>query len=119
MPKKVNIQLYKDDIITKESPNIKAHFSTNGNVINFVDDVLTKVTINKDELSFERIGNDYHFILKIGKDENLCTYKLIKKDMLFNINCSYARFKHNKNVIEIIYKIETDEAENKVIISKI
>lgn len=114
----INVSLYKNDDLLKKNENIKATYNEQNNTISYKDEVLTKIILNKDNLIFKRSNDEYEFILKIHNKKHNCTYKLKQENIIFDIKVYNASYKINDNQIEIKYKIETDEAQNKIIIVK-
>ena len=113
----IDLTLYANDKKIKENKNIKTHYNKKDKTLSFMDDVLTKINIKKDELIFKRICEEYEFCLKI-KEENECYFTLKNEKKTFAVSVDKAVFNLDENSIIINYKIETDEDEKKVIIVK-
>lgn len=112
---KLDIFLYKGDILVKEGKNLEVEY--NNNTYCFLFDVLTQIEQNNDNLILKRMDDDYEFTLHI-KDESLCNIFLKKENVSFNINVENASYNQENDKLIIKYKIETDDEENKVIIVK-
>ena len=113
----IDLTLYANDKKIKENKNIKMHYNKKDKALSFMDDVLTKINIEEDELIFKRICDEYEFCLKI-KEENECYFTLKNEEKTFAISVDKAVFSIDENGIIINYKIKTDEEEKKVIIVK-
>ena len=113
----IDIELYKDNDLVKKTTNIQVTKLNDKNAFMFEDEVLTKLDYNDNYLELIRESDEYQFSLRIGVSPN-CSYILKNEDMVFNIKCDYSTYKITDRTIEITYKIETDDKENKVIILK-
>ena len=113
----IEVTLFKDDVKVYENKNVKGQYNKADQTLTYWDEVLTKITINEQELIFARIDDEYKFSLKIGQT-NSCDIYLQKEDLLLNIEVEKALYNRGENYIEIIYKIESDDALNKVVIVK-
>lgn len=65
---------------------------------------------------FIRENEDFQFLLDIKN--KICTIHLIKEDMTFNILVDFCELKELHNQIILEYIIESDDAKNKLVITK-
>lgn len=112
----IDIELYKNNNLYLKKTNVTAKY--NNNIIDYKDDVNTKIEITDKNILFQRSNDEYEFKLLLNQDNNTCTYKLKKEDIIFDIKVNYATSKIDENTLEIIYDIETDDTLNKLIIVK-
>ncbi len=111
------VTLYKDDEKVYENKNIQVKYNKLANTISYMDDVLTKIIFENQALIFKRIDDEYEFSLEI-RENNLCNIYLKKEDITLDIEVEKAHYKREKDYLEIVYKIESDDALNKVVIVK-
>ena len=114
---KASITLYKDEEKVYENKKVKVKYNKSDNIISYFDEVLTKIIWEKEGLIFKRTNEEYEFSLEI-KEENNCNIYLKKENIQVDIEVEKATYKKAENYLEIEYKIETDDATNKVIIVK-
>lgn len=112
----IDIELYKNNNLYLKKTNVTAKY--NKNIIEYIDDVNTKIEITDKNILFQRSNDEYEFKLLLNQDNNTCTYKLKKEDIIFDIKVNSATYKIDENTLEIIYDIETDATLNKLIIVK-
>ncbi len=117
MLQKASITLYKDEEKVYENKKVKVKYNKSDNIISYFDEVLTKIIWEKEGLIFKRTNEEYEFSLEI-KEENNCNIYLKKENIQVDIEVEKATYKKAENYLEIEYKIETDDATNKVIIVK-
>lgn len=113
----IDIELYKNNNLYLKKTNVTAKYNNN-NIIEYIDDVNTKIEITDKNILFQRSNDEYEFKLLLNKDNSTCTYKLKKEDIIFDIKVNSATYKIDENTLEIIYDIETDDTLNKLIIVK-
>ena len=105
MKKMLNIRIIDDNNIKNE----KVSYIKNDDRIIFILDNV-KNTINIKEKTYTRENEEYNlFIDLINKN---CTLKLKKENYLLHLNVEYAILLTNQNIIQVSYKLETQE--NKV-----
>lgn len=112
----IDIELYKNNNLYLKKTNVTAKY--NKNIIEYIDDVNTKIEITDKNILFQRSNDEYEFKLLLNQDNNTCTYKLKKEDIIFDIKVNSATYKIDEKTLEIIYDIETDDTLNKLIIVK-
>ena len=110
MIKTAKFKLLKDNKVEIEQ-DIKL-IDNNNNYSFKLDDY--KMIIN--DRSFERENADYK--LKIDIQEQTCLLHLKEKNLQYDIGVEKIEYNKDNNRIELIYKIETDELENKIIIEQ-
>ena len=91
---------------------------------------IVKIIDNNSEISFKLDGfkmiiNDRCFLrendeykLHLNIKEKTCLLHIKEKNLLYDINVEKIEYNNNRNKIELIYKIETDDFENKIIIEQ-
>ena len=109
----IDIELYKNNNLYLKKTNVTAKYNNN-----IIDDVNTKIEITDKNILFQRSNDEYEFKLLLNQDNNTCTYKLKKEDIIFDIKVNSATYKIDEKTLEIIYDIETDDTLNKLIIVK-
>lgn len=112
----IDIELYKNNNLYLKKTNVTAKY--NNNIIEYIDDVNTKIEKTDKNILFQRSNDEYEFKLLLNQDNNTCTYKLKKEDIIFDIKVNSATYKIDEKTLEIIYDIETDDTLNKLIIVK-
>lgn len=105
MKKVLNLRIKNDDNIKNE----KVSYIKNDDRIIFILDNV-KNTINIKEKTYTRENEEYHFLIDLVNKK--CTLKLKKENYLLQLNVEYAILLTNQNIIQVSYKLETQE--NKV-----
>ena len=70
----IDIELYKNNNLYLKKTNVTAKY--NNNIIDYKDDVNTKIEITDKNILFQRSNDEYEFKLLLNQDNNTCTYKL-------------------------------------------
>ena len=73
----IDIELYKNNNLYLKKTNVTAKY--NNNIIEYIDDVNTKIEITDKNILFQRSNDEYEFKLLLNQDNNTCTYKLKKR----------------------------------------
>ena len=110
MLRKYNIKLYHNEELIEQ------------NIINIIDNKKQKTFILNDIKNtinnniFIRESNDYKFILNI--EDNISTYLLKEQNILYDIKVNKSSISYKDNKIEIIYNIETNDKDIKIILER-
>lgn len=109
MIKYIELTLSKNNKVSKKYQNIKA-IVNNNNYLFKIDNIKTSLSPQK----FTRENNEYLFTLDISNQ--VSTYYLKNKKMTFDIEVEKVSYKQTKNKIILEYKLNSDEANFKIII---
>ncbi len=101
-----NDKLVKDPLVTKS--NDLSFYITD-------DDVKMIISL-KPEVTIIRENEEYYFKLDITN--NTCIYKLKRYNLCYDIDILKNEYREDDNEVEIIYRLNTDEDINKIIIKK-
>ena len=115
----IDMKLYKDNEIFYDLNEIKAEVVKKDNyeIISFeVDNIKNVIDVYNEGCILYRKNEEFEFKLDTIKNES--TYFLKEIDSTFDINIEKCEYKNIENKIIIEYKIETDEAVNKIEIVK-
>lgn len=108
MKKTINIKLYKDNELTQEYKNINSIYNE---TISFnIDNTHTKIT----NTNFIRENDEYIFNIDLIQKE--AYYILKEKNIKLDIEVYESSINRKEEIIEIIYKIETEEPVTKILI---
>ena len=110
MIKNCNIKLYHNDKLIE---NNIINIIENNNKISFLLNDIKNII---DKNTFIRENNEYRFILNIEDKE--CSYLLKEKNTLYDIKVNKSSIKQKDNIIEILYNIETNDEDIKLIIER-
>ena len=110
MTTKYNIRIYNNDILNKEYLNIN---SMKNNKITFKLDNI-KTIINNNIL----IRENEEFKFEIDLLNKKATYLLKEKNYLYDIEVKKSYIQYDNNKIIIIYNIETNEEEIKIVLER-
>lgn len=111
MLRTINMKLYKDNKLEFEEKNIRC-IEQFGNYSFKLKD--SKMVLN-DRL-FLRENNDFKF--KINIKDKTSEYLLKEKNLNYDIKVEKIEYQKNQDNITIIYKIETDNQETKIVLEK-
>lgn len=107
----INLKLLKNNKLEKEYNSINAIKKDDS--YSFIIENIKMCISNK---LFTRENNEFSFRLDIEKKE--CLYLLKEKNLTFDIKVEKIIL-NNEKALELIYKIETDEEEFKIILEEI
>ena len=115
----IDMKLYKDNEIFYDLNDIKAEVIKKDDyeIISFdVENIKNIIDVYNEGCILYRKNDEFEFKLDTIKNES--TYFLKEIDSTFDINIEKCEHKNIDNKIMIEYKIETDEAVNKIEIVK-
>jgi len=110
MSKVINIKIYKNNKLENEYNHINAIISNK--IIFTIDKIKTII----DEKSLIRENEEFEFILNFI--DKKASYKLKEHNYLLDIIVEKCDINKADNIITIIYKLESDEKETKIIIKE-
>lgn len=110
MIKIINIKLYENNILTKEYKNIKS--IQNKDLVFNIEE--THMKISKKELIRE--NKEYKFILNFHN--KTATYILKNPYTALELNVEHLSYKDNNTIVDIQYKIESNENNMEIIIER-
>ena len=111
MLRTIKLKLYKNNHLELEEKNIKC-IEQRGNYSFKLKD--SKMIIN--DRMFIRENDEFKFSLSFK--EKTCTYLFKERNITYDIKVEKLEFHKNSTNIEIIYKIETDESETRILLEK-
>ena len=92
----------------KVNDEIVNYIENNGILLFDITDAKIKSLLSSDTLHFERITEDYSFIIDLENGNKKCEILLKKEDITINVNLLDLNYHYKENYAHIEYVIESD-----------